>query len=166
MDQTIEYIVPRGMCLECPMSSFIYRYNNGTMVILKGRTTVILEKDLTQNQWKIQQWTFSCNNVEELVSRTSLIDLPPPTTPTLSKKKTKQQQQLQQQNIIGKQVPPSVVNDWGLPDRVYALLFMCHVMSKNSEDALLSLFSNIPSHPFNSSSSSAALMNIKGKLKF
>ncbi|CAO3633378.1 unnamed protein product [Cunninghamella echinulata] len=165
MDQTIEYIVPRGMCLECPISSFIYRYSNGTMVILSGRTSVILEKDINHNQWKIQQWTFSCDNVEELVSRASLIDLPPPSTPTLGKKKiTKQQQQqqaqLQQQSIIGKQVPPSLVNDWGLPDRVYALLYMCHIMSNHSEDAFLSLFSNIPSHPFNISSTSPSSASI------
>lgn len=32
LDQTIEYFLTGGMMLECPRSSFIYRYDNGSLV--------------------------------------------------------------------------------------------------------------------------------------
>lgn len=35
-DQTMEYFLPHGMMLECPRSSLIHRYTNGTLVKKKS----------------------------------------------------------------------------------------------------------------------------------
>lgn len=127
MDQTMEYILPQGMMVECPVSSFIYRYDNDTMVVLTGHTSIVLRADLGQSNLKIQHWNFTCHQVEEFISRNSVTDVapaPPPTPPVTTKKKGKQQPQQhpQQQNPPGKQVPESLVNEYGLPERVYSLL--------------------------------------------
>jgi hypothetical protein len=123
----MEYILPQGMMVECPVSSFIYRYDNDTMVVLTGHTSIVLRADLGQSNLKIQHWNFTCHQVEEFISRNSVTDVapaPPPTPPVTTKKKGKQQPQQhpQQQNPPGKQVPESLVNEYGLPERVYSLL--------------------------------------------
>lgn len=42
-DQTMEYFLPSGMMLECPRSSLVHRYNNGTLV----RQIIFIKKKLT-----------------------------------------------------------------------------------------------------------------------
>jgi hypothetical protein len=36
-DQTMEYFMPSGMMLECPRSTLIHRYGNGTLVREKDK---------------------------------------------------------------------------------------------------------------------------------
>ncbi|ORZ20208.1 LIM-domain binding protein-domain-containing protein [Absidia repens] len=160
MDQTMEYILPQGMMVDCPVSSFIYRYDNDTMVVMTGRTSVTLRMDPIQGNLKIHQWNFVCHHVEEFISRHGVVDpVPPPAPPTppiTTKKKGKQQHPPPAPKIIGKQVPNSLVNEWGLPDRVYELLKMSDAMSKYGQSALVYIFNYTPhqnshslQHPMN-----------------
>ncbi|ORX57472.1 hypothetical protein DM01DRAFT_1334090 [Hesseltinella vesiculosa] len=134
-DQTLEYFLAQGMMVKCPTSSFIYRYTNSSMVVMTGETSMILRLDPNEDCLKIQEWTFSCEKVEEFISRTSLTDFVPP-----SPKRKKQPAP----GSVGKQAPISLVNEWGLPERVYALLKMIDAMSKRGEVGFYSLCQQYP----------------------
>jgi hypothetical protein len=59
--------------------------------------------------WKIDHLDFACKGHEEFISRTKIAVEPP--TPSTKKK---------QQNKTT--VPNSVINEWGVPPRVYHML--------------------------------------------
>ncbi|KAI8074690.1 LIM-domain binding protein-domain-containing protein [Gongronella butleri] len=147
-DQTMEYFVAQGMMVDCPTSSFIYRYTNDTMVVLTGHTSMFLRMDPIEETLKIQEWSFVCQHSEEFIARNSLTDFVPP-----SPKRKKQPVP----GSVGKSAPASFVNEWGLPARVHALLEMADAMTKNGKAGLQLLFQHHPQAMVSLSSSPAAV---------
>lgn len=130
-DQTMEYFLPTGMILECPRSSLIHRYNNGTLVrnkrekdlnhsnyllqvILSGELSVLFNLDPNDGLLKIHQWKFSCNQHDEYITRSKLVSVD---VNAASKKKLKSLPKTPTFHT-----PPTLVNNWGLPERIYQLL--------------------------------------------
>ncbi|KAI8140734.1 LIM-domain binding protein-domain-containing protein [Fennellomyces sp. T-0311] len=111
LDQTNEYFLSNGMLLECPRSSFIYRYENGSLVILSGVLSVVLLLDPSSGSLKIDQFDFECSKHEEFISRQSVN-----VAATPSKKKSKKP-------------PPSIMPDspvglWGIPERILQMMLI------------------------------------------
>ncbi|GAA5799542.1 hypothetical protein HPULCUR_004958 [Helicostylum pulchrum] len=134
-DQTMEYFLPNGMMLECPRSSLIHRYNNGTMVILSGELSVLFHLDPNDGVLKIHQWKFICNQHDEYIARSKLV---PVDINAVSKKKLK---------LTSKsptfQTPSTLVNHYGIPDRILELLRMIDVSNRVSEVAFFSLVTGL-----------------------
>ncbi|GAA5810665.1 hypothetical protein MFLAVUS_004091 [Mucor flavus] len=134
-DQTMEYFLPNGMMLECPRSSLIHRYNNGTMVILSGELSVLFHSDPNDGVLKIHQWKFMCNQHDEYIARSKLVSVD---INAVSKKKLK---------LTSKsptfQTPSTLVNHYGIPDRILELLRMIDVSNRLSEVAFFSLVTGL-----------------------
>ncbi|CAO3611767.1 unnamed protein product [Mucor hiemalis] len=135
-DQTMEYFLPTGMMLECPRSSLIYRYKNGTLVILSGELSVLFNMDQNDGVLKIHQWKFKCNHHDEYIARSKLVSAD---TNAALKKKPK-----------GTPKPPSfhapevLVNSWGLPNRITELLNITDASNRFSEVVFFSQLTGLP----------------------
>ncbi|KAG2232831.1 hypothetical protein INT48_005699 [Thamnidium elegans] len=133
-DQTMEYFLPNGMMLECPRSSLIHRYNNGTMVILSGELSVLFHLDPNDGVLKIHQWKFMCNQHDEYIARSKLVSVD---INAVSKKK---KLTLKSPTF---QTPSTLVNHYGIPDRILELLRMIDVSNRISEVAFFSLVTGL-----------------------
>lgn len=116
-DQTMEYFLPTGMMLECPRSSIIHRYKNGTLVILSGELSVLFNLDQNDGVLKIHQWKFNCTHHDEYIARSKLV---PVDMNAASKKKIKAKL-----SLPAFHTPEIMVNSWGVPERMTNLLNVC-----------------------------------------
>ncbi|KAI9493667.1 LIM-domain binding protein-domain-containing protein [Zychaea mexicana] len=131
MDQTNEYFLDKAMLLECPRSSFIYRYENGSLVILFGVLSVVLVSDSVSGSLKIEKFDFECSKHEEFVARQNINIVSTP-----AKKK-------------GKKPPPSIlpdspVSEWGVPARILQLMLISDTAATFSEIAFTAITTVVP----------------------
>lgn len=124
LEKTMEYILPGGgiMNVECPRASLINKFENGSMVILTGHLWV--QFNFTEGNWKIGHLDFNFHQAhEEYIHRSSL------TGAGGQKKKNKL-------------LPESLVNQWGVPPRVFHILEIADLFTpKMSEIVFHSLVS-------------------------
>ncbi|KAG2216284.1 hypothetical protein INT45_008857 [Circinella minor] len=130
-NQTNEYFLSSGMLLECPRSSFIYRYDNGSLVILFGVLSVVLLLDPSSGNLKIERFDFECSKHEEFVARQSINIVSTP-----AKKK-------------GKKPPPSImpespVSEWGVPTRILHMMLISDTAGAFGDIAFSAMVANIP----------------------
>lgn len=85
-----------------------------TQVILSGELSVLFNSDPTDGLLKIHQWKFSCNQHDEYIARSKLVSVD---ANAASKKKLKSLPKTPTFHT-----PPTLVNKWGLPQRIYELL--------------------------------------------
>ncbi|KAI7892971.1 LIM-domain binding protein-domain-containing protein [Mucor mucedo] len=138
-DQTMEYFLPTGMMLECPRSSLIHRYTNGTLVILSGELSVLFNSDPNDGLLKIHQWKFTCHGHDEYIARSqlSMVDV---NAASITKKKLKSNNHNKTPTVL---TPQSLVNQWGLPERVYQLLRIIDTSARLGEVAFFSLVTGL-----------------------
>lgn len=115
----MEYFLPTGMMLECPRSSLIYRYKNGTLVILSGELSVLFNMDQNDGVLKIHQWKFTCNHHDEYIARSKLVAAETTHAP---KKKSKAAAAAAAIATPSFHTPEVLVNSYGLPNRITELL--------------------------------------------
>jgi hypothetical protein len=121
LEKTMEYILPDGiMNVECPRASLIHRFENGSMVILTGHLWVQFVMTL-DGTWKIGHLDFNFSQGhQEYINRSSI---------SLQGKKKQQ-------------LPESLVNQWGIPPRVFYLLEIADIaVARMSEIIFHSLVS-------------------------
>ncbi|KAI9322914.1 LIM-domain binding protein-domain-containing protein [Dichotomocladium elegans] len=123
LDQTNIFLMPNTIMLECPRSSFIYRYSNGSLVVLSGTLTVDLITDTRNGGLKIELFNFECAIHEEFISR-QYIQTVAPQPPPASKKKSKAANKKSGANILPPTpiLPDSAITPWGIPARIVHLL--------------------------------------------
>jgi hypothetical protein len=107
------------MNVECPRVSFVYKYENGIMIVATGHLMVQFVMS-SEGVWKIEHMDFSSQGFEEYINRASIRSEPI----TNSKKKASLQHSV---------FPDSPINKWGLPSRVYHILQMSDVAERFGE---------------------------------
>ncbi|KAI8063446.1 LIM-domain binding protein-domain-containing protein [Gongronella butleri] len=93
-EQTVESVVGGLLDVDCAKANFIFRYEDGSLTMASG--TLFCRWAWMDGVAKIQYLTFICQQHDHFVAYSAL-----------GKKKT---------------APPSFVNAWGLPERVYHML--------------------------------------------
>lgn len=132
LDQTVEYFLPNGMLLECPRSSFIFRYASGSLVVFSGTLTARLTLDVRSATLKIAHLDFEVLKHEEFVARQNLQT----STPQKRSKQSAKKSTLS--------IPESPVGEWGLPPRIINLLQMTSSVTSFAEVVFTSLVAGVP----------------------
>ncbi|KAJ8661665.1 hypothetical protein O0I10_002472 [Lichtheimia ornata] len=137
LDQTNIFFMPKGTMLECPRSSFIYRYDNGSLVVLAGTLIVELMLDSRTNSLKIERFNFECTIHEEFIARQHINTSPAAAT----KKKSKQNSK---KGATSQIIPESVITPWGVPERIVQLLLLSDTALTFADIPLVAMLADLP----------------------